>query len=166
MRHERRNKAASVDAPTPFMRSTHRTILTTALLLHWGVRCFAQSNMDSFSSLSSVSGPPTGYQVAAISYSPIWDVGSPPYVLRILGGDYWTDSAGHAILWPASKPRRSGDKHHRFTRVLVGRVSFSLPLSPAAAGLLGAVVSLVLGFSAVACIKWRGKCENAKPTKL
>ena len=116
------------------------------LVLVCGLTCIAASNDNSFSSLTSSSGPLTGFRVAAVSYSPVWEIGSPPNMFGIAAQDYWTDAAGHAIPWAASKPRQPGENHHRFTRVILGRVSFSLPMRPAAAGLASVLVVLLLFF--------------------
>jgi hypothetical protein len=122
------------------------------LVLLFGLTCLAASNDNSFSSLTSSSGPLTGFRVAAVSYSPVWEIGSPPNVFGIAAEDYWTDAAGHAIPWAASKPRQPGDNHHQFTRVILGRVSFSLPMRPAIAGASGILVFLLLGFLAMAYV--------------
>jgi hypothetical protein len=138
------------------MRAPHRAILTAALLLEWGLTGLAQSNVEF---LSLASGPLIGNRVAAVSYSPIWEVGSPPYIFRVLRGDYWTDSAGHAIPWAASKPAGSSNRHHQFTRILIGPASFSLPLPPGAVGLVGITIILLLGFIVLGCVTRRRKRE-------
>jgi hypothetical protein len=144
------------------MRSTFAGIIITALALHWPPTCLAQSSVDS--SMSSGSGPLTGSRVAAVNYSPIWQIGSPPFSLRILGGDYWTDSTGRTIPW-AARARQSGDKHHRFTRLLLGRVSISLPVSPAAAGFLCVSVVFLLGFLLFDWVNRRRETEHEEQVK-
>jgi hypothetical protein len=146
------------------MRTAHRALLAVAVVLPWGLCCLAQSNADS--QLPSGSGPLTGYRVATVSYSPVWEISSPPNSCRILRGDYWTDSAGHPIPLSGRKPRGPGDKHRRFTRVLLGPVSFSMPLSPSAAGVVGAFLALLLGLVALTCVTWRGRCDDEKPARL
>ena len=116
--------------------------LVAALFMHWGPACVAQSNVVS-------SFPPAlplrGNQAATVSYTLILQVGSGPGSLRIAQGSYWTDSAGRSIPFAQLQPRGPGDKHHRFTRVVLGPASFSLPLPPLAAGLVGMTVILLLG---------------------
>jgi len=121
---------------------------TRKLVLLFGLTCLAASNDN----LISNSGPLTGFRVAAVSYSPVWEIGSPPNVFGIAAGDYWTDAAGNAIPWATSNPRRHGDSHHQFIRVILGKVSFSLPMRPAIAGVAGMIVFLLLGFLAMAYI--------------
>jgi hypothetical protein len=43
---------------------------------------------------------------------------------------YWTDSAGRAIPWAASRVKQPGDLQHRCTRFRLGPVSISIPLPP------------------------------------
>ena len=112
------------------------------LLMQCVVTGSAQSN--AVYSLPGRSGPPIGYQIATIRYSILWEVGVSPCRVRVLSGDYWTDSAGQGIPWAASRPRRPGDTQHRLTRIVLGPVSFSLPIRPAAAGLIAVRVLILV----------------------
>ena len=145
------------------MRTSIQACWIIILVLSWGLSCLAQSNADS--TVPSGSGPLTGNRVAAVNYLPIWQIGSPPFSLRILGGDYWTDSTGRIIPWAANTPRQRGDKHHQFTRLLLGRVSLSMPLSPTVAAFVCITVALLLGFLALGCVNRRAEAEQKEQAK-
>lgn len=108
--------------------------------------CLAHTNVALASTPPSSSGPLTGSQLAPMSYSIIWEVGSAPYSLRILRGQYWTDAAGQPIPWRDVEPRPSGETHHVFTRVILGRASFSLPMPPFVVALISISIILALGY--------------------
>jgi hypothetical protein len=120
--------------------------LLAALALLVGLICLAQPNVASASTPPSGSRPLTGSQLAAVSYSIIWEVGSPPYSFRILRGQYWTDASGQPIPWRDVEPRPPGEKYHAFTRIILGRASFSLPMPPLAVALIGTAIILALGY--------------------
>src|SRR5262245_64945998 len=102
---------------------------TLALALHLGLLCVAQSNVASASTPPSSPPALTGYRLAAVSYSVIWEVGTPPYSIRVLRGQYWTDAAGQPIPWHDVEPRPPGEKFHQFKRVILGRASVSAAMS-------------------------------------
>src|SRR5882762_6734421 len=108
------------------MRTVQRTGIVVALLLGRSVS-LAQSN-DVYSFFTSASTPLTGYRVAVVSTSPIWVVGSAQNRFGIEECSYWTDSAGGAIPWPATRVKQPGDKQHRYTRFRLGQVSVSIQL--------------------------------------
>jgi hypothetical protein len=122
-----------------------RCWLLAALVLHLGLTCFAQTNVVSSFPPALTSRPLTGYQAATASYTLILQIGSGPGSFRVMKGSYWTDSAGRSIPFAEVQPRGPGDKHHRFTRVILGRASFSLPIPPLAAGFVGIIILLLLG---------------------
>jgi len=128
------------------VRAIHRALYIAAPVLLCGLSCLAQSNDVSTRAVTFGAQPLTGYKVAAVRYTPICEVGSPPNVFGILAGDYWTDSAGHFVPWAVGKPGKPGYSHHQFTRVLMGPVSFSLPLGHEAVGVISVVVVLLIGF--------------------
>ena len=140
------------------MRATHQLPMVAAFVLLWGSAGLAQSN-DVFSFVTTPSTPLTGYRVAAVSVTPIWVVGSPPKLFGIEECGYWTDSAGHTILWPASRAREAGDKHHRYTRICLGRVSLSAPLPPMLVVVLAGIVVLAFVFI---LIRWFSKARTGR----
>src|SRR5258707_3073382 len=112
------------------MRTVHRkgvVLAKLALVLLGRSVCLARSN-DVYSFFTSASTPLTGFRVATVSTSPIWVVGSGPNAFGIEECSYWTDSAGSAIPWPATRVKQPGDKQHRYTRFCLGRFSISIPL--------------------------------------
>jgi len=127
------------------MHAVYRTSIVVALILLSRSMCLAQSN-DVYSFFTSASPPLTGYRVAVVSVSPIWVVGSTQNRFGIEECSYWTDSAGRAIPWPASRVKQLGDKQHRYTRLRLGQVSISVPLSPIGLGFLTGFVALTFGF--------------------
>jgi hypothetical protein len=109
------------------MRTVHRTGIVLALVLLGRSVCLAQSN-DGYSFFTSASTPLTGYRVAVVSTSPVWVVGSAQNRFGIEECSYWTDSAGSAIPWPATRVRQPGDKLHRYTRLRLGQFSVPVPV--------------------------------------
>lgn len=152
---ERRSTFSRMAAMAPSLG----TLLVT-LVLHCGLSCFAQSNANSSPSLPARPAPLTGYRAATVTYTLILQVGSGPGSFRIIRGDYWTDVAGQPIPFAGSKPRAPGDKRHRFTRVVLGSASFSMPLPPLAAGFVGTALLLLVGYVPVARAV-RGKATPA-----
>lgn len=136
--------------------------LLTALVLLCGLSCLAQSNVNSSASAPSDSGSLTGYRVATVTYTIILQIGSGPGSFRIMRGEYWTDAAGQPIPFAKIKPRVPGDKHHQFTRVVLGSSSFSLPLPPLAAGLVGITLLLLVAYIPFARAV-RGKATESRP---
>ena len=106
--------------------------------------CLAQSN-DVYSFFTSGSTPLTGYRVAVVSTSPVWVVGSAQNKFGIEECSYWTDSAGSAIPWPATRVKQPGDKQHRYTRFRLGQVSVSVPLPAIDLAFLAGFIVLALG---------------------
>jgi hypothetical protein len=163
MNVERGHFVSNPAVPAGATWSTLRAFLA-ALVLYLGMLCLAQSNVASASTPPLGSGPLTGSRLAPVSYTIILDIGSPPFSFRILRGEYWTDAAGQAIPWPASQPRETGDKHHQFTRITLGRAAVSLPMSPLAVGLIGMTIFLTLGYILAARVaKRRASDEPRQP---
>jgi hypothetical protein len=125
-------------------------VLFAALVLLCGVTCPAQSNINP--SVAPTTGPPTltGFRVATVTYTLVLQVGSGPRSFRIIRGAYWTDSSGQLIPLADLEARNPGDKLHHFTRIVLGPASFSLPLPPLAAGLIGITLILLGGYIALA----------------
>ena len=111
------------------MHTVQRTGLVVALVLLGRSVCLAQSN-DVYSFFTSASTPLTGYRVSVVSTSPIWVVGSAQNRYGIEECRYWTDSAGRAIPWPATRVKQPGDEQHCYTRFRLGQASLSIPLPP------------------------------------
>ena len=126
------------------MHTLQRTGLVVALVLLGRSACLAQSN-DVYSFFTSASTPLTGYRVSVVSTSPIWVVGSAQNRFGIEECSYWTDSAGGAIPWPATRVRQPGDKQHRYTRFRLGQVSISMRLRPIDVAFLAGFVALSFG---------------------
>ena len=126
------------------MLIARRTGIVVALVLLWRSMCLAQSN-DVYAFFTSASTPLTGYHVAVVSTSPIWGVGSGQNSFGIEECSYWTDSAGRAIPWPASRVKQQGDILHRYTRFRLGQVSISIPLPPIEFAFLAGFVALTSG---------------------
>ena len=126
------------------MLIARRTGIVVALVLLWRSMCLAQSN-DVYAFFTSASTPLTGYHVAVVSASPIWGVGSGQNRFGIEECSYWTDSAGRAIPWPASRVKQQGDILHRYTRFRLGQVSISIPLPPIEFAFLAGFVALASG---------------------
>ena len=126
------------------MHTVQRTGLVVALVLLGRSACLAQSN-DVYSFFTSASTPLTGYRVSVVSTSPIWVVGSAQNRFGIEECSYWTDSAGGAIPWPATRVKQPGDKPHCYTRFRLGRASLSIPLPPIDLAFLAGFGSLVFG---------------------
>ena len=89
--------------------------------------------------------PLTGYRVAVVSASPIWVVGSAQNRFGIEECRYWTDSAGRAIPWPATRVKQPGDKQHCYTRFRLGQASLSIPLPPIDLAFLAGFAAVVFG---------------------
>ena len=138
--------------------------LLATLMLHLGLTCFAQTNVVSSFPPALASQPLTGYQAATVSYTLILQIGSGPGSFRVWKGSYWTDLAGSSIPFAELTPRAPTDKHHRFTRVILGRVSFSLPLPPLAVGFISDAVILLVGYILVRAM--RGKAADAPPQEI
>src|SRR5258705_7721009 len=107
------------------MHTIRRTGIVVALVLLGRSMCLAQSN-EVYSFFTSASTPLTGYHVAVVHTSPIWVVGSAQNRFDIEECSYWTDSAGRAIPWPASRVKQLGDTLHRYARFCLGQVSISI----------------------------------------
>jgi hypothetical protein len=146
------------------MAPPQQTLLPAFALLV-GLICLAQPNVASASTPPSGSAPLTGSRLAPVSYSIIWEVGSAPYSFRILRGEYWTDASGQAIPWPAQEPKEPGNKHHQFTRIILGRGSFSLPMPPFAVALIGSAIILALGYLLVTHIANRRASDKPQQPK-
>ena len=122
--------------------------MVVVLVLLWRSMSLAQSN-DVYSFWTSASTPLTGYRVAVVSASPIWVVGSAQNRFGIEECRYWTDSAGRAIPWPATRVKQPGDKQHCYTRFRLGQASLSVPLPPIDLAFLAGFGALVFGCIAI-----------------
>ena len=100
---------------------------------------------DVYSFWTSASTPLTGYRVAVVSASPMWVVGSEQNRFGIEECRYWTDSAGRAIPWPASRVKQPGDKQHCYTRFRRGQASLSIPLPPIDLAFLAGLGAVAFG---------------------
>ena len=58
---------------------------------------------------------------------------------------YWTDTAGRAIPWPATRVKQPGDKQHCYTRFRFGQASLSIPLPPIDLAFLAGFGALAVG---------------------
>src|SRR3989442_8474870 len=126
------------------MHKVHRVGIVVVLVLFWRSMSLAQSN-DVYSFWTSASTPLAGYRVAVVSASPMWVLGSAQNRYGIEECRYWTDSAGRAIPWPATRVKQPGDKPHCYTRFRLGRASLSIPLPPIDLAFLAGFGSLVFG---------------------
>ena len=147
------------------MRTVQRTGLVVVLVLLGRSACLAQSN-DVYSLFTSASTPLTGYRVAVVSTSPIWVVGSAQNRFGIEGCTYWTDSAGGAIPWPATRVRQPGDKQHRYTRFRLGQVSISMRLRPIDVAFLAGFVALASGCLLIARYTRSRRQTHDEPIKV
>ena len=135
--------------------------LLTAFVLHCGLSCLAQSNVNSSPALPS-SAPLTGNTVAGATYTLILQIGFGPRSFRIMRGEYRTDAAGQVIPWVDFSHGGPSGKPHRFTRVIFGSVSLTLPLPPLAAGVVGITLFLLVGYFLFARAV-RGKTAEPRP---
>ncbi len=88
-----------------------------------------------------------------------WVVGSPPLRFGLQEYGYWTDAGGYIILPPSLvRGVQPGDTFHRRTQILLGPVSFSVPLQPAAVAIIGGGCVVGIGMF-VARRHWRGVGE-------
>ena len=126
------------------MRTLYRTGVVLAVVLFWRSLCLAQSN-DVYSFWTTASTPLTGYRVAVVVVSPILVVGSGQNSFGIEECHYWTDSAGQAIPWPATRVKQPGDRRHSYTRFRLGSASVSIPLPPLILALVAGLAALGFG---------------------
>src|SRR5436189_6150498 len=147
------------------MRTVHRTAIVLALVLLGRSVCLAQSN-DVYSLFTSASTPLTGYRVSVVSTSPIWVVGSAQNGFGIEECSYWTDSAGSAIPWPATRVKQPGDKQHRYTRFRLGQVSVSVPLPAIHIAFLVGFIVLAFGSILTTRSTRRRIQTNDEPAKV
>lgn len=126
------------------MHTAHRVGIVVAFVLLGRSMSLAQSN-DVYSFWTSASTPLTGYRVAVVSASPIWVVSSGQRKFGIEECRYWTDSAGRAIPWPATRVKQPGDTQHCYTRFRLGQASLCLPLPPIGLAFLAGFGVLALG---------------------
>ena len=145
--------------------TVQRKGLVVALILLGRSACLAQSN-DVYSFFTSASTPLTGYRVSVVSTSPIWVVGSAQNGFGIEECSYWTDSAGGAIPWPATRVRQPGDKQHRYTRFRLGQVSISMRLRPIDVAFLAGFVALASGCLLIARYTRRRTQTDDEPIKV
>src|SRR6185369_10984566 len=147
------------------MHTVRRTGIVVALVLLGRSMCLAQSN-EVYSFFTSASTPLTGYHVAVVSASPIWVVGSAQNRFGIEECSYWTDSAGRAIPWAASRVKQPGDLQHRYTRFGLGQVSISIPLPPIDFAFLAGFVALASGWILITRSTRRRTQTNDEPVKV
>jgi hypothetical protein len=137
--------AASLSKRSAYaMHTACRVAIVVALVLLWRSMSLAQSN-EVYSFGTSSSTRLTGYRVAVVSALPIWVVGSGQRRFGIEECRYWTDSAGRAIPWPATRVKQPGDRQYYYTRFRLGQASLSLPLPPIGLAFLAGFGVLVLG---------------------
>ena len=109
----------------------------------------------------------TGIYAGGVTYySSSLVFGSPPYRFGLEEYSYSTDAAGYIIMYSPTRGSKRGDTAHRYTRVLLGPLSFSVPLGPTAVATIGSgLIILGVGFC-LAAIKARkykgGRDETAK----
>jgi hypothetical protein len=147
------------------MRTLHRNGIVLALVLLGRSVCLAQSN-DVYSFFASDSTPLTGYRVAVVSTVPVWVVGSAHNRFGIEKCSYWTDSAGSAIPWPATRVKQPVDKQHRYTRFRLGQVSVSVPLPAIDLAFLVGFIVLAFGSILFTAFTRRRIKTNNEPTKV
>ena len=147
------------------MRTVHRTAIVLAFVLLARSVCLAQSN-DVYSFFTSGSTPLTGYRVAVVSISPVWVVGSAQNKFGIEECSYWTDSAGSAIPWPATRVKQPEDKQHRYIRFRLGQVSVSVPLPAIDLAFLVGFIVLAFGLILFTAFTRRRIKTNDEPTKV
>ncbi len=147
------------------MHIVPRTGIVVVLVLLARSACLAQSN-DVYSFFTSASTPLTGYRVAVVSASPIWVVRSCQMRFGIEECSYWTDSAGSAIPWPATRVKQPGDRQHRYTRLCLGSVSVSIPLPPIVFAFFPGFVALASGWILIARSTRRRTHITDKPDKV
>jgi len=139
--------------------------------------CLAQSNdvtlraaqrdaEEVYSFFSSASTPLTGYHVAVVSASPIWVVGSAQNRFGIEECSYWTDSAGRAIPWPASRVKQPRDLQHRYTRFRLGQVSISILLPPINFAFFAGFIALPSAWILITRSTGRRTQTNDEPVKV
>jgi len=119
------------------MRATLQKVFLSASILFCALDCLGQSNVYSLS-----------IYAGGVSYRPGWVAGSPPHCFGLEEYSYWKDSAGYIVMWAGNRSRgiQPGDKHRTHTQVLLGPVSFSVPLPRLAVAIVGATFVAVLGF--------------------
>ena len=168
--------AGSLAALGP-MHAARRKGIVVVLALLLRSMCLAQSNdvtlraaqrdaEEVYSFFSSASTPLTGYHVAVVSTSPIWVVGSAQNRFGIEECSYWTDSAGRAIPWPASRVKQLGDILHRYTRFCLWHVSISIPLPPIDFAFLAGFITLASGWILITRSTRRRTQTTDEPVKV
>ena len=160
------NRISGEERRLTSLTGAHRTVVLIGAMLLWNFLCLAQSNVNS---AAPITGSPAliGYQAASVTYTMLLQIGSGPGSFRVMTGSYWTDSAGGSIPFAGLRPRAPGDTHHRFTRVILGRVSFSLPMPPLAAGFVAITTLLLLGILPFAhAARRRASDEPQQPSNV
>jgi hypothetical protein len=85
-----------------------------------------------------------GAYAGGVTYYPSrWVVGPPPFRIGLEEYSYSTDAAGYILM---SRATQRGDTSHRRTRILLGPISFSVPLRPLAVAIIGGGLALTIGF--------------------
>ncbi len=115
-----------------------RIILRKGLLVSFTVFCacasYGQTNVYSVSVYSG-----------GVSHRTGWTVGSPPWQFGLQEYSYRTDTNGLIVSFPGMVPK-PGDKYHVRTRIILGPVSFSVPLSRSMTALASGTMILIAGF--------------------
>jgi len=107
----------------------------SVLVLLTTIRGYGQSNVYSLA-----------IYAGGITYYPSrWVVGSSPYRFGLEEYSYSKDAAGYVIMYSPDRERLPSDTFHRRTQVLLGPVSFSVPLRPAVVAILFSVAAFALG---------------------
>src|SRR6266568_9542329 len=131
-----------------------RTICRGILAAFVIAACANSPGQSNVYSLSIYSG--------GVSYSPIWVVGSPPMQFGVERCSFVTDAKGHAISVDTPRAVWLGAKDHIQTYVLPGPVSFRLPLSPWATGILAVIAVSALGLISVGrCARGPSRADEA-----
>jgi hypothetical protein len=87
-----------------------------------------------------------GIYAGGVTYYPSrWTVGSPPFRFGLEEYSYSTDGAGYIIMISPGRATQPGDIFHWRTRILLGPVSFPVPLRQGAVAIIGGSVVLLFG---------------------
>ena len=117
------------------MTPRFHTFIIAATILFAAVGSFGQSNVYSI-----------GIYAGGVTYYPSrWAVGSHPFRFGLEEYSYSTDAAGYTIMFSSGRGVQPGDTSHRRTQILLGPLSFSVPLRPISVAIISGVVILLFG---------------------
>jgi hypothetical protein len=118
------------------MTPRFQTLIIAATAFLVAVSAFGQSNVYSLN-----------FYAGGVTYYPSrWAVGSHPFRFGLEEYSYSTDAAGYTIMFSPGRGVQPGDTYHRRTQILLGPISFSVPLRPISVVIIGGVVVLLFGF--------------------